>query len=380
MVRPKGVPATLQSFNGSKLLGGFAGDPEYKYAGMGDSLGFRDRPCTTQDMFYIPISDPDAVGSGRENASLGKNITVNTWGIGAEMVCTYVPLKNMVEWTIFRMPTETLDSDLKVPLENLTATFLTLTPEGAPSTLLEGNVVAALTDVFPFHSETLYSYLSSNLTNGPVYFEVVPESCFPDAGPWDLTASWSEFRTKNATVKINQAVWDTDSQFYDFERSIVNTSVIGLHAYPTKTNYFKCSAQPHLVQAIIVVDASGMILAAHHGSTVPTDSDPTFGVSGLLTAFHTRLLTLGAHPLTWKTDLRPSAWIELMVRRQAAIQNPLYDPYISPASETIAAIEAMYRQMFKIYLQLHMEDIFSASAVGPSSRTGATATYAVTRG
>lgn len=340
-------------------------DFESFYAAAGDDLSFERRPWTTDDLYYIPFTDPDQAGQNRTN------YTALSLGLGANINCEVISGDGLTDWIVVSQSAGAVAGPTGPPAKNYTVTVLSMAEEpaavlsplaqGGGNTLpLSARSMTLLDSIIPPDAILNPGLLRDKY--GLQYNSAAPIRFVGDLarkyGPLSFSAGWNRYAFGSRRVVVNNpnktiGLWEGET-------------VDGPSAYVSTHSYLRCAASPRMVSSRVQVrtSTSGTVInATNYADELPLADDKPggFGIRGLLSAFHEMMFRTTASEVLvgsrLANDSRPANWLEFLVYQQARRSNPLFDIY-SDAEETARSMETVYKRVFATYLQLRSADFF----------------------
>jgi len=356
-------------------------DADHIYATTGERFGFKQRPWTTDDLFYIPFADT----SQEKLARL--NYTARTFAYGVNITCQEMSPESIKEWRSVIW----LDKTPPVPWgswesvgskkyndrinHKQSITFTYITSSDRNNTLLSYPLNESL------NSKYIDQYSDKKMGGDdpddeekaffsgspPVeYIEWAPQQYkYPsNSNTVEFFASWTKSGVGNRSLTINRAgLWT----------NLYGKTINGLSVIPLSRVLIHCSVNPRVISSNVQVrsDQGGEVVMATDIQNVPLDhiNSTQSGLSGILKAFQ-YMVNAEANPVgggdirfleeTYnknRADPRPGNWFTFLVHEHARETNKDFDLYSYPQQST-QSIEFVYKKMFAIYIQIHSKKIF----------------------
>jgi hypothetical protein len=346
---------TVKDFSTDSL--GYGRDMEPYFAGLGSRAGFRPRPWTTSNFFYLPFSDPS-------HTEQNINYEIETLGLGAEIKCEPMRREDMSQWHVLWAP-----RNGTLYMQNKTIEFLTLKEDANVSLILPQYDIP---DIHPLRriqmtwNEAFFNDGRPGFTEWAPFRWKKPQN---DSYDFEFIASWTMFEVENRTVTIDRALVGPkeNARALRYERSLLGKQLTGPDAFIARNNAVRCKPTPRLVRSKVVADLAGNIISAEDHDLPVTKN--TAGINALMETFY-RLTFLAAPELSrgWKGTKEPSNWFSLLVDQYARELNPDYDLYSNTTGElTAQSIEVLFKKLFAIFAQLHSDDVFPSEDRGAES-------------
>ncbi|KAF8538783.1 hypothetical protein BDD12DRAFT_884144 [Trichophaea hybrida] len=302
-------------------------DADYIYASTGERFGFKKRPWTTDDLFYIPFVD-----ANRENL-VRSNYSVRTLAYGVNITCEEIPPELVSEkqsvgeqWDNPRRPLE-VDSIIYYqagPNNSLPVAGASNEDEENPHDNPESR----------FNYSAPFQYNEDVPANASGYSV--------HSSPVEFLATWTKWKYENHSLTQNNHT----------EPSITYLSKVLIY----------CSARPRVVSSNVHIDSdqSGEVIMATANEDVSLHNfnASQSGLFGILGTFHfmvDREATLSLKK--FRDDPRPGNWFTFLVHEHAREINKNFDLYSYP-QQSIQSIEFVYKKMFAIYVQVRSQEIF----------------------
>jgi hypothetical protein len=422
----QGSPLAVSQFNASMLDQGVQ-HREYDmlYASTGDALGFKPRPWTTEEYFYLNLLDKGSDLNSRAN------YTAKTWGFGVDVTCnplattrtndTWVqdlligPEKDALFFATSPGPyyhqiitsntamnksgsfyaawvryqgKKTIDSQFFITESDTatsTATGLDISETFSASKLIPPpivvvesstvtSIVAAPTRSFTYFEGTKATAIAipSSVT-GSFRFTVVTAT--PTARKSSVTSSQSLSQPSptsqpdpgfNIKPQIELAKRDAKIPSYH-EQSRTGRFVT--------SNIIICNQSPRILKRQLEITNITEGVIRREGdidnTAVPQPNDVT-GLNNIITNFKTMLLRVNSLD-SESTFLEPGPqnWIAYLVQQDGLRLNSDFTLYDNP-EESARAMERVYKRLFAIYMQLHSDEIFKPANKPEESVVGGT--------
>jgi len=336
-----GSPDDLDRYNAT-ISSDYDIDADHIYATTGERFGFRQRPWTTDDLFYIPFINAD------QDKLIRSNYSARTFAYGVNITCEEIPPESLKEQHSSKQI-----SDLR-PKAAFSSISLTL--PGRNDTTLSWSDTQDRT----YYGDRTYT-IPFNYSAPFQYTEWAPSPAAnissTNSSTVEFFASWTKWKYKaeNRTLTLNNLTGlDRKSST---EPSITYLSKVFIH----------CSVKPKVISSNVQVhsDQDGEVVMATDNEDVSLDhlNSTQSGLSGILKTFQ-YMINLEADPDTTnapyykdRTDPRPGNWFTFLVQEHARETNKNFDLYSYP-QQSIQSIEFIYKKMFAIYIQVHSKNIF----------------------
>jgi hypothetical protein len=394
-------------------------DYDMLYASTGDSLGIKKRPWTTDNFFYLPLSENPSGTDPR------MNYTTTTWGIGVELSCQsmstvernsswYRDLLASPDQVRFFQPGPWYQQ--KISAENpehktwdFYASFVRYdgSPPIPPSPPLP-SFRLALPDETTSTTKSRTSTKSSSTskaigvakeTNTPTTTGIFGTASVTSIGAGGfnnikftsssastiigdnpiptrafnlVSGSQTSFAfaakptpMQSDPIGLGPQVMLAKRQFLQTNRDpVVNRDGSDVNGYKVTNNVITCNKKPRIIKRQLEITnlTSGTIQSE---GTIDDKAIPEPGVmeglQRIMVNFEAMLLRVNSlDRITVTFTPGPQSWVAFFMQEEGLRMNKSFTLYDSP-DNTARAMERAYRRLFATYLQLHSDEIFHST-------------------
>ncbi|KAI5812954.1 hypothetical protein BZA77DRAFT_322708 [Pyronema omphalodes] len=428
-----GSPDSISLFNTTTLNQGVQ-HREYDmlYASAGDALGFKPRPWTTEEFYYLSFVDKTSDRDPRAN------YTAETWGFGVDVTCQPLsktninntwyqevltaPINNSLIYSSYPGPWyhQRLGADVNSTnpwaFYAVWVQYMGLPPSPLPDTTNPTTPSKVQTrTIIPSIASEIHSFNVETpklvppptvVTNNPTKTPMLPT----------VTRSFTSFEGPRTT-----AIAISTSVTGNFRFTVVTTAstptASATHSLPTTTvgaifptrvftrpsgnpklqielakrdslisttmpdtrhvtgNIITCNHSPKLLKRKLeITNLTEGTIRSEGDIVIPADSQKNKipGFDKIIENFKTMLVRVNS--LDYFSTYRetgPQNWVTFLVQQEGLRLNGNFTIYDN-SEESARAMERVYKRLFAIYMQLHSDEIFNTTGKPQESVVGST--------
>jgi len=236
-------------------------------------MGFRQRPWTTDELFYIPFTVSSNIP--RRSAT---NYTTGTFGMGTTLRCEEIPQELINTWTLVHFGSN--KPDLPGRYKSFSVPAFNSPPKDKGMLALVFDIDNRTVQQEPalftsFFARGYFNESSKDLYIGNSHRPY--PAALADGQDWDFYSSWHRYEyDRNRQATINRHYYNTtppiDRTLLERDSPYLGKTIEGPSLFIQSRVSLRCRVTPRLVRSTLTSDLEGHIIR-HEDTNIPLAAD-----------------------------------------------------------------------------------------------------------